>query len=159
MAVSLALLEGEFVLSGGHLKTSMIGTGLTTVGAKQFVTLKKGEHWLTWFTTGSGVQQSPLNGSRLFNTIRDQVRARIEKAIGEAKGAAVAPLTADLADELELGTVGIQPAMLKKKKRDCFDHQFEEYKVPPKCHNGTIGCGRCSEGLGGCVRCGKHGEC
>ena len=55
MAVSLALLPGEFVLSGGHLKKSMIGTGLTTVGAKQFVLLKKGERWLTWFTTGSGV--------------------------------------------------------------------------------------------------------
>ena len=115
MAVSLALLQGEFVLSGGHLKTSMIGTGLTTVGAKQFVTLKKGEHWLTWFSTGSGVQQSPLNGSRLFSTIRDQVRARIQKAIEEVKGASVAPPTADLADELELGAVGILPAMLKGK--------------------------------------------
>ena len=120
MAVSLALLPGEFVLSGGHLKKSMIGTGLTTVGAKQFVLLKKGEHWLSWFTTGSGVQQSSLNGSEVCNTIREQVRAQILKAIAAAKGAAAAPAITDLTDELELCTVGIKPATLKAGRRNGF---------------------------------------
>lgn len=38
----------------------------------------------------------------------------------DVKGASVAPPTADLADELELGTVGIKPAMLKAGKKKTF---------------------------------------
>ena len=49
-------------MHGGHLKKKMIGTGLTIVDKRKMVVLKKGEHWLAWFTTGTGAQQNPIEG-------------------------------------------------------------------------------------------------
>ena len=113
MAVSLEKLPGEFVLSGGHLKKSMIGTGLTTVGAQTFVHVKKGEQWLCWFTTGCGVQQSPLKEFKVFHNIREQVRAEIQKSIAAARKASADEPVQDLADDLGLDAVGIAASTLK----------------------------------------------
>ena len=113
MTVSLEKLPGEFVLSGGHLKRSMIGTGLTTVGAQSFVHVKKGEQWLCWFTTGCGVQQSPLKEFKVFHNIREQVRAEIQKCIAAARKASADEPVQDLADDLGLDVVGIAASTLK----------------------------------------------
>ena len=113
MPVSLEKLPGEFVLSGGHLKKSMIGTGLTTVGAQTFVHVKKGEQWLCWFTTGCGVQQSPLKEFKVFHNIREQVRAEIQKCIAAARKASADEPVQDLADDLGLDVVGIAASTLK----------------------------------------------
>ena len=113
MTVSLEKLPGEFVLSGGHLKRSMIGTGMTTVGALSFVHVKKGEQWLCWFTTGCGVQQSPLKEFKVFHNIREQVRAEIQKCIAAARKASADEPVQDLADDLGLDVVGIAASTLK----------------------------------------------
>ena len=107
MAVSLALQSGEFVLSGEHLKKTMIGAGLTIVDKKNLVPLKKGEHWLAWFATGAGVQQNPLKHCTVFETIRLQVGEQIQKAIVAVQEASIgeAPV-ADLVDEIELESMG-----------------------------------------------------
>ena len=104
--IALALQTGEFVLSGGHLRKTMIGTVQTIVDKKQFVPLKKGEHWLAWFTTGTDVQQNPLKHCTVFETIRLQVREQM--AIVAVREASIdeAPVD-DLADELELESMGI----------------------------------------------------
>ena len=77
MAVSFTLQPGEFLLNGGHLKKTIIGTGLTIVGKKKMVLLKKGEHWLSWFATGTGVQQNPSKDCSVFATIHRKLRGAI----------------------------------------------------------------------------------
>ena len=116
MPVSLDLLPDEFVLFGGRLKNSMIGTGLTTVAAQRFVLVKKGEPWLCGFTRGCGVQHSPLKEFKVFHNIREQVRAQIQKSIVAVRTALVAEVEDDLADDLGLDAVGIAATTLKANR-------------------------------------------
>ena len=119
MAASFALQEGEFVLSGGRLKKSMIGTGMTIVAGLKFVPLNKGQTWLVAFTSGVCPQRCPLTQSNAIATIHSLVIAEIQKKVDEiidADGDGASADDEDLADQLDLETMGINHEKKEKNK-------------------------------------------
>ena len=95
MAASFTLQEGEFVLAGGKLKRSIIGTGMTTVAGLKFAPLNKSQHWLVSFTTGVCPQKCPLTQSNAIATIHSLVIAEIQRKVDEivdADGDGVRPM-------------------------------------------------------------------